>query len=73
MNTISTIQSVDKTCLPWACNRAKNPDKNIKWVQYNHFDCFMIECYYQIYKAGDKTFKQIPIRGYFVIDFEYLV
>ena len=59
--------------IPWSYNASNKPDSEILWTQYDHFTCLMIEIFYKRYKAGDLTYQQIPIPGYYVIDFKYMM
>ena len=77
MNTTSTIQIIqrlDKLAMPWSFDKSNNPFKdNVLWIQYSHHTCYMIELFYQRYKAGDESFRQIAIPGGYVIDFKYMM
>ena len=73
MNTTSTIQAIDAKIMPWFFNKADNPDSNVLWIQYNHFTCYMIEEFYQRYKDGDDSYRQIPIPGGYVIDLFFMI
>ena len=59
--------------MPWSYNSSKNPDKEVVWTQYSHFECYMIEVFYQKYINGNKKFKLIPISGGYIINFKYMV
>ena len=69
MNVTSIIQYMDQTLMPWSYNSANNPDTEVVWTQYSHFTCYTIETFYQRYKNGDQSYRQIPIQGDYVIDF----
>ena len=59
--------------LPWQYNAAEVCDSDTSWVQYLHLICLMIEIFYMRFKAGDISYRQIPIPGGYVIDFQFML
>ena len=59
--------------IPWSYNAAPKADDTIIWTQYDHINCLMIELLFQKYINGDTSYRQIPITGYYVIDFKFMV
>ena len=67
------IEALDKTAVPWFFNKSDRPDSYTLWYQYGHLTCYMIEVFYQRYKAGDQSYRQIPLPGGYVLDFKYMM
>ena len=70
---ILPAETTDEMMIPWSYNAATNSDQEIIWKQYDHLTSLMIEILFRKFMAGDTSYQQIPISGYYVIDFKYMV